>query len=93
MKQFPADFTWGTATSSLQIEGAWNHGGKGPSIWDAFCQIPGKISYNDNGEVACDHFHRFREDVQLMKELGVSAYRFSISWPRLQASGRGKANK
>lgn len=90
--QFPKDFTWGTATSSFQIEGAWNKDGKGASIWDTFCQIPGKVVNGDTGELACDHYHRFREDVQLMKQLGINAYRFSIAWPRILPAGRGKVN-
>jgi len=92
MKTFPKNFTWGTATSAFQIEGAWQTGGKGPSIWDAFCQIPGKVYNGDTGNVACDHFHKFKEDIALMKEMGLKAYRFSISWPRIQPTGVGKAN-
>ncbi len=87
MIHFPADFTWGSATSSYQIEGAWNKDGKGPSIWDAFCQIPGKVANQDNGDRACDHLHKMKEDVQMMKALGLKAYRFSISWPRLLPNG------
>lgn len=90
--KFTSDFTWGTATSSYQIEGAWDLDGKGPSIWDAFCTIPGKIKANDHGQIACDHFHKFREDILLMKNMGLQAYRFSISWPRIQATGKGKPN-
>ena len=86
--QFPENFTWGTATSSYQIEGGHDEGGKGPSIWDAFCQIPGRVEAGDTGEVACDHFHRFREDVKMMAELGMPAYRFSIAWPRIMPTGR-----
>ncbi|KAG7355143.1 BGL: beta-galactosidase [Nitzschia inconspicua] len=85
--QFPDDFSWGAATSSYQIEGATNEGGRGLSIWDTFCQKPGKIADNSTGDVACDHYHRFREDVQLMKELGLKAYRFSIAWPRIFPNG------
>ena len=85
---FPDGFTWGLATSAYQIEGAHDAEGKGPSIWDAFCQIPGRIHAGDSGNIACDHFHRFREDVALMASLGMPAYRFSISWPRLLPSGR-----
>lgn len=90
--QFPDDFVWGAATSSYQIEGAWNEAGKGPSIWDAFCQIPGKIHQNQSGRVACDHYHRLEEDVALMKETGLKAYRFSVSWPRIQPTGKGAIN-
>ncbi len=84
---FPKDFIWGTATSSYQIEGAHDKEGKGPSIWDAFCQIPGKVARGDHGNIACDHFHRLEEDVALLDELGVKAYRFSISWPRILPDG------
>jgi len=93
MKEFPKDFTWGTATSAFQIEGAWKAGGKGASIWDAFCQIPGKVYNGDTGDVACDHYHKYKEDIALMKEMGLKAYRFSIAWPRIQPAGVGKANK
>ncbi len=88
MLQFPKDFLWGTATSSYQIEGANKTDGKGPSIWDAFCQIPGKISNNENGDTACDHYHKVVEDVQMMKALNIKAYRFSISWPRILPDGK-----
>ncbi|OBA02932.1 beta-glucosidase [Paenibacillus polymyxa] len=80
---FPATFMWGTSTSSYQIEGGTNEGGRTPSIWDTFCQIPGKVIEGDCGDVACDHFHRFKEDVQLMKQLGFLHYRFSVAWPRI----------
>jgi len=92
MSIFPPDFIFGTATSSYQIEGAWKEGGKGPSIWDAFCQIPGRVHQGDTGEVACDHFHRYPEDVKLMAEMGIDAYRFSLSWPRIQPDGQGDPN-
>ena len=91
MKSFPKDFTWGTATSAYQIEGAHNVDGRGPSIWDAFVRIPGKTA--STADVACDHYHRFKEDVALMKEMGVSAYRFSISWSRILPTGRGEVNE
>ena len=87
MKKFPADFVWGTATSSYQIEGAWNEDGKGLSIWDVFSQTPGRVHENDNGNLACDHYHRMKEDVALLKQQGVMAYRFSISWPRILPDG------
>jgi len=90
MLQFPADFVWGAATASYQIEGAWDEDGKGPSIWDVFCRVPGAIQNGDTGNVACDHYHRWREDVGLMRELGLRAYRFSISWPRVLPEGRGR---
>lgn len=95
-RSFPAGFLWGTATSSYQIEGGHDVDGKGPSIWDAFCRIPGRIRNGDTGDLACDHYHRFREDVALIKELGFKAYRFSISWPRLLPAGtleRGSVNE
>ncbi|MEW6234699.1 MAG: GH1 family beta-glucosidase [Candidatus Omnitrophota bacterium] len=92
MIQFPENFLWGSATSSYQIEGAWLEGGKGLSVWDAFAHEPGRIQNGETGDVAADHYHRFREDVELMAEMGLKAYRFSISWPRIQPSGRGKIN-
>lgn len=91
MIEFPEDFTWGSATSSYQIEGAWNVDGKGASIWDAFCQIPGKVAKQDHGNQACDHYHKMKEDVQMMKALGLKAYRFSIAWPRILPNGRVSA--
>lgn len=90
---FPDTFAWGAATASYQIEGAWKEDGKGLSIWDEFSHTPGKVKNNDTGDVACDHYHRFREDVQLMKELGLKAYRFSLSWPRLLPEGIGEINE
>ena len=73
MTRFPEGFLWGVASSSYQIEGAWNEDGKGPSVWDAYCAIPGKIYGGHTGNTACDHYHRYAEDVQLIRELGVSA--------------------
>src|SRR5882757_9823389 len=89
---FPADFRWGTATSSYQIEGAVNEDGRGPSIWDRFAHTPGKITDNGTGDVADDHFHRYKDDVQLMKALGTKTYRFSIAWPRVFPEGSGTPN-
>lgn len=84
---------WGAATASYQIEGAWNEDGKGESIWDRFSHTPGRVQDGDTGDVACDHYHRWREDIDLMKELGLQAYRFSIAWPRVLPEGRGRINR
>ncbi len=89
---FPAGFVWGVATSAYQIEGAWNEDGKGPSIWDVFSHTPGKIANGDTGDVAVDHYHRYREDVRLMAELAIPAYRFSIAWSRVLPEGKGNVN-
>ena len=91
--KFPENFLWGTATCAYQIEGAVNEDGRGESIWDVFSHTPGKIHNNDNGDVACDHYHRWQEDIQLMKSLGFKSYRFSIAWPRILPEGRGKINQ
>src|SRR5262245_9687304 len=91
-RTFPAGFFWGVGTSSYQIEGAWNEDGKGPSIWDTYTHVPGNIENNDNGDVANDHYHRYKEDVALMKSIGANSYRFSIAWPRLFPAGTGKPN-
>ncbi len=91
--KFPDGFLWGTATASYQIEGAWNEDGKGESIWDMVSHTPGRIRNGDTGDIACDHYHRYKEDVQLMKQLNLKAYRFSISWPRIFPSGRGEINE
>jgi len=87
-KTFPKDFKWGTATSSYQIEGAPTAGGKGPSVWDTFSHIEGNINNGDTGDMACDHYHLWRDDIGLLKKLGVNAYRFSISWPRIFPTGK-----
>jgi beta-glucosidase len=92
LTSLPADFAWGVATASYQIEGAVSEDGRSPSIWDTFSHTPGKIDGNDNGDVACDHYHRWPEDIALMKELGVNAYRFSVAWPRVVPGGDGPVN-
>jgi len=89
--QFPKGFLWGAATASFQVEGAGKEDGKGPSVWDWFCEQPGKIRDGSNGMVACDHYHRLEEDLDLMLQLGLKAYRFSIAWSRIQPEGRGPA--
>jgi beta-glucosidase len=89
---FPAGFVWGVATSSYQIEGATGEGGRGESIWDRFASAPGNISDGSDGGTACDHFHRWREDLSLLQRLGVQGYRFSIAWPRVMPGGRGSVN-
>ncbi len=89
---FPEDFIWGVATSAFQIEGATQTDGRGVSIWDTFCQQPGAIADASNGDVACDHYHRYREDLDLVQDMGFNAYRFSISWPRVQPLGYGAWN-
>ncbi|MEU7278115.1 GH1 family beta-glucosidase [Streptomyces sp. NPDC045431] len=88
---FPAGFRWGTATAAYQIEGAADEDGRTPSIWDTFSRTPGKVRNGDTGDIAADHYHRMREDVALMKDLGVTDYRFSVAWPRVQPTGRGPA--
>lgn len=90
---FPPDFVWGTATAAYQIEGGAHDGGRGPSIWDAFSHTPGKVHSGDTGDVACDHYHRWREDIDLIEWLGVDAYRLSISWPRIMPAGTGAINE
>ena len=90
--EFPKDFLWGAATAAYQIEGAAYEDGKGLSVWDAFCRKENAIWNNQNGDVACDHYHRFQEDVGLMQQIGLKAYRFSISWPRVLPAGTGQIN-
>ena len=89
---FPEDFLWGASTAAYQIEGAADEGGRGPSIWDTFSATPGKVHDGDTGEVACDHYHRWREDFGIAADLGLKAYRMSVSWARLQPTGRGDLN-
>lgn len=91
--KFPEDFIWGAATASYQIEGAANEGGKGESIWDRFSHISGNVQNGDNGDIACDHYHRMEQDVKLMKQLGLPYYRFSIAWSRIFPTGFGTPNK
>jgi beta-glucosidase len=90
---FPPRFLWGAATAAFQIEGATGEDGRGRSIWDTFCATPGRVRNGDTGEIAADHYHRWREDVALMSALGLQAYRFSVAWPRVQPGGRGPANQ
>ena len=85
--RFPGDFMWGVATAAYQMEGAVGEGGRRPSIWDTFSHTPGRTHNGDNGDVAVDHYHRYAEDVAIMRDLGIGAYRFSISWSRLIPDG------
>ena len=93
VREFPKGFFWGVATASYQIEGAWNEDGKGRSIWDTFAHTPGRIKNGDTGDVAIDHYHRYKEDVKILKDLGANAYRFSIAWPRIFPDGIGQLNQ
>ncbi|MBV9709346.1 MAG: family 1 glycosylhydrolase, partial [Ktedonobacteraceae bacterium] len=93
MLQFPKNFRWGAGTYSYQVEGAANEDGRGESIWDRFCAKPGAILNNESGLVACDHYHRYPEDILLMKQLGVHMYHFSIAWPRIIPAGKGPINQ
>ncbi|MEA2536398.1 MAG: beta-glucosidase, partial [Chloroflexota bacterium] len=90
--KFPAGFSWGVATASFQIEGGGQEGGRGVSIWDTFSHTPGRILDGDTGDVACDHFHCYRNDVALLRDLGIGAYRLSFGWSRLQPTGTGQLN-
>ncbi len=90
---FPKGFLWGAATAAYQVEGAAREDGKGESIWDHFCRVPGAIHGGDTGDVACDHYHRWKDDVENMRDLGLKSYRFSASWPRVFPQGRGKVNR
>jgi beta-glucosidase len=84
---FPDNFAWGVATAAFQVEGASKEDGRGPSIWDTFCDTPGKVANGDNGEIACDHYHRYLDDIKIMQQIGVKTYRLSIAWPRLFPDG------
>jgi len=90
--RFPPGFLWGVSSASYQLEGAVAEDGRGESIWDRFCATPGKVRNGESGAVACDFYHRYGEDIELMKDLGVDAFRFSISWPRVLPAGRGRLN-
>src|SRR5476651_1614467 len=90
---FPPSFTWGVATSAFQIEGGAAVDGKGPSIWDTFSHTPGRVIDGSNGDVACDHYHRYADDVGIMASLNVDAYRFSMAWSRVQPLGKGAWNE
>ncbi len=89
----PGRFVWGVSTSGYQIEGAATEDGRGPSIWDTYCRQPGRIANNDTGDIACDHYHRYLEDIGLMRRLGIGAYRFSVAWPRVMPNGRRELNE
>lgn len=90
---FPDEFTWGVSTASYQVEGAWNQDGKGESIWDRFTHNPKNVEDGSSGDIACDHYNRFKEDISLMEDLNIPAYRFSISWPRIFPGGNGEVNR
>jgi len=90
--QFPAGFRWGAATAAFQVEGALDVDGRTPSVWDTFTAVPGRVANGDRADLAVDHYHRYRDDVALMAELGLGTYRFSVSWPRVQPDGRGAGN-
>lgn len=93
LPQFPTDFIWGVATAAYQVEGAANEGGRGPSIWDTFSHTPGLSHNGDTGDIACDHYHRWESDLDLLSELGIGGYRLSLSWSRLQPDGQGALNQ
>ncbi|WP_028401155.1 glycoside hydrolase family 1 protein [Ectobacillus panaciterrae] len=91
--KFPANFLWGSASAAYQVEGAWDKDGKGPSVWDVYTKVPGTTYENTNGDVAVDHYNRYKEDVALMAEMGLKAYRFSVAWSRIYPEGRGEVNE
>src|SRR6266496_5442378 len=93
LRELGPDFVWGAATAAYQIEGAVAEDGRAPSIWDTFSRIPGAVDNGDTGDLACDHYHRWPEDVALMRRLNVGAYRFSVAWPRVLPEGRGRVNQ
>jgi beta-glucosidase len=93
IRAFPADFVWGASTASYQVEGAATLDGRGASVWDRFAATPGKVRNGDNGDIACDFYHRYPEDIALMRELGIDAFRFSVAWPRVVPGGRGSVNE
>ena len=90
---FPKDFLWGAASAAAQVEGAWNEDGRGESIWDTLVHRGGHVAHGENADTACDHYHRYKEDVAIMKELGLKSYRFSISWSRVLPEGTGWINE
>ena len=92
-RPFPPGFLWGASTSAYQVEGAVHEDGRGPSIWDTFAHTPGKVNRGDTGDIACDSYHRLDEDLDLLSELGVGAYRFSVAWSRVQPTGSGASNQ
>ncbi|WP_315114830.1 family 1 glycosylhydrolase, partial [Clostridium intestinale] len=93
LDEFSPDFLWGSASAAYQVEGAWNEDGKGPSVWDEYVRIPGTTYKDTNGDVAVDHYHRYKEDVKLMADMGLKAYRFSIAWSRIYPQGNGEVNE
>jgi beta-glucosidase len=92
MNEFPEGFRWGAATAAYQIEGAAADDGRGPSIWDTFARTPDRVYAGHTGDVACDHYHRYPEDVAIMRDLSIGTYRFSVAWPRIKPDGTGPAN-
>src|SRR5579862_8557156 len=93
VRRFPPGFLWGVSTSAYQIEGAVHEDGRGVSVWDTFSHTPGKVNRGDTGDIACDSYHRLDEDLQLLSELGLGAYRFSVAWSRVQPTGSGEINQ